>query len=150
VADLAPIKERLAKCIRLFGSAERANARIMTERALAGVGASWTDLGDWIEHSYNEDEMLEFSAAARKEGLEQGIKIGLTRAQTQQQSNGHIVLPEPSEMAEYCHQRPSRLKDDAQRDFINEMYAKTQRGIRLQRGTLGYLASIYIRLGGGI
>jgi hypothetical protein len=67
VADLTPIKERLAKCVRLFGSAERANARSMTERALASVGASWTDLGDWIENSYSEEEMLELSLSfARK------------------------------------------------------------------------------------
>jgi hypothetical protein len=139
VADLAPIKDRLAKCIRLFGSAERANARIMTERALRSVGANWTDLGDWIEHSYSEDEMLEMVATVRKE----------ERARAPQ-SNGHIVLPEPSEMAEYCHQRPNRLKDDAQREFINEMYVKTRQGINLKLGTLGYLASIYIKLGGRI
>jgi hypothetical protein len=139
VADLAPIKDRLAKCIRLFGSAERANARIMTERALRSVGANWTDLGDWIEHSYSEDEMLEMVATVRKE----------ERARARQ-SNGHIVLPEPSEMAEYCHQRPNRLKDDAQREFINEMYVKTRQGINLKLGTLGYLASIYIKLGGRI
>jgi hypothetical protein len=143
VADLAPIKERLAKCIRLFGSAERANARLMTERALASVGASWTDLGDSIEHSYSEDEMQQIASVMRKRGIEEGTKIG-------QQSNGHIVLPEPAEMAEYCHQRPHRLKDDAQRQFIDEMYVKTRRGINLQLGTLGYLASIYIKLGGRI
>jgi hypothetical protein len=137
VVDLAPVKDRLAKCIRLFGSAERANARIMTERTLAAVGASWTDLGDWIEKSYSEDEMLEMVAAIRKE----------ERARVPQ-SNGHIVLPEPSAMAQYCHERLSRLKDDAQRDFIREMLVKTGRGINLQRGTLGYLASIYIKHGG--
>ena len=137
MADLAPVKERLAKCIRLFGSAERANARTMTERALGSVGASWTDLGDWIEHSYSEDEMLEMVAAVRKE----------ERARVPH-SNGHIMLPEPSEMAEYCHQRPNRLKDDAQREFINEMYVKTRQGMNLKLGTLGYLASIYIKLGG--
>jgi hypothetical protein len=134
VADLAPIKERLAKCIRLFGSAERANARTMTERA-ASVGASWTDLGDWIEHSYSEDEMLEMVAAVRKE----------ERARAQQ-SNGHIVLPEPSEMAEYCHQRLGRMKDDAQREFVIGVYVR--RGIGLSRSELGYLVSIYIKNGG--
>jgi hypothetical protein len=82
VADLAPIKERLAKCIRLFGSAERANARTMTERALESIGASWTDLGDWIEHSYSEAELCELVDTVRKQER--------TRAP---QSNGHIVLP---------------------------------------------------------
>jgi hypothetical protein len=137
VADLAPVKQRLAKCIRLFGSAERANARNMTERTLSSVGASWTDLGDWIEHSYSEDEMHELVAAIRKE----------ERARVPQH-NGHYVLPEASVMAQYCHERPGRLKDDAQRKFINEMYASTLQGINPPRGPLGYLASIYIKLGG--
>jgi hypothetical protein len=109
----------------------------MTQRALESVGANWTDLGDWIEHSYSEDEMLEMVATVRKE----------ERARAPQ-SNGHIVLPEPSEMAEYCRQRPHQLKDDAQREFIDEMYVKTQQGKNLKLGTLGYLASIYIKLGG--
>jgi hypothetical protein len=147
VIDFAPVKERLAKCIRLFGSAERANARIMTERALASISASWTDLGDWIENSYSKEEMLELVAAVGKEKLEQGIKIGEARAQMQQ-SNGHITLPEPSEMAEYCHQRLSRLKDDKQREFVNDMYLITRRGRNLSPGRLGYLASIYIQNGG--
>jgi hypothetical protein len=138
VADLAPIKERLAKCIRLFGSAERANARTMTERALASVGASWTDLGDWIEHSYSEDEMLEMVAAVRREEV---------RAP---QSNGHIVLPDAAEMAEYCHARLSGLKDDKQRDFVSDIYVITQRGKGLSLRRLGYLASIYIQIGGRI
>jgi hypothetical protein len=145
VVDLAPVKQRLAKCIRLFGSTGRANARNMTERTLASVGASWTDLGDWIEKSYTEDEMCELAATARKEGVEEGIKIGKARAPNH---NGHIVLPEPSVMAEYCHERPNRLKDDAQRKFINQMYASTVQGINPPRGPLGYLASIYIKLGG--
>jgi hypothetical protein len=139
VADLAPIKQRLAKCVRLFGSAERANARTMTERALASVDASWTDLGDWLEHSYSEQEMLEMVAAVRKE----------ERARAPQ-SNGHIVLPDASEMARYCHERLGRLKDDRQREFITDMRLVTRRGMSLSPGRLGYLASIYIQIGGKI
>jgi hypothetical protein len=149
MVDLAPIKERLAKCIRLFGSAERANARIMTERALASVGASWTDLGDWIEHSYSEDEMAEFAQAVRAEGVEAGIKIGMTRA-SNGGGNGHLSLPKPSDMAQYCHERIGRLKDDKQREFVSDMYVITQRGMNLSLGRLGYLASIYIQIGGRI
>jgi hypothetical protein len=149
MVDLAPIKERLAKCIRLFGSAERANARIMTERALASVGASWTDLGDWIEHSYSEDEMAEFAQAVRAEGVEAGIKIGMTRA-SNGGGNGHLSLPKPSDMAQYCHDRLNQLKDDKQREFVNDMYAITRRARNLSLGRLGYLASIYIQIGGRI
>jgi hypothetical protein len=135
VADLAPIKERLAKCIRLFGSAERANARTMTERALESVGASWTDLGDWIEHSYSEDEMLEMVTAVRKE----------ERARVPH-SNGHIMLPEPSEMADYCYANRGRL-EEKHHSFIDKM--SVHRGHRLlSLKEKGYLASLYIQLGG--
>jgi hypothetical protein len=135
VVDLGPVKERLAKCIRLFGSAERANARTMTERALESVGASWTDLGDWIDHSYSEDEMLEMVATVRKE----------ERARVPH-SNGHIVLPEDSEMADYCYERRGRL-EAKHHNFVDEMPARTRRRT-LTLKERGYLASLYIRLGG--
>jgi hypothetical protein len=139
MTDIASIKERLAKCVRLFGAGEKANARRVAERALESICASWTDLGDWIEHSYSEAEMLEMVAVVRKE----------EQARAPQHS-GCIVLPEPLEMAEFCRQQPHRLKDHAQREFIDEMYSKTKLGLSLQLGTLGYLVSIYIKLGGRI
>jgi hypothetical protein len=135
VADLAPIRDRLAKCIRLFGSAERANARLMTERALASIGASWTDLGDWIETSFSEKEMREFEAFVRKE--EQA------RAP---QSNGHLVLPEDAEMADYCYARRGQL-EAKHHEFVDNMRIRTRhRAVSLKER--GYLASLYIRLGG--
>jgi hypothetical protein len=142
VTDLAPVKEKLAKCIRLFGAAERANARTMTERTLASVGANWTDLGDWIEHSFSEDEMHEIVDVIRKEER--------ARAPQAPQINGHFVLPEVLEMAQYCHDRSGLLKDDNQRDFVDDMYHRAQRGMQPKRGPLGYLASLYIKLGGRI
>lgn len=136
--------------MRMLGSSggEPRNAFAALERIMQSEGVTWSDIGNAVEHlKYTEAEMQEFFLFARKEGVEEGIKIGKARAP---QSNGHFVLPEASEMAEYCHQRPSELKDDAQREFINEMYVKTRRGINLKRGTLGYLASIYIKHGGKI
>ena len=133
---------------------ERKNAWTALERIMRSEGVNWTDIGDVIEHGgernegkYTEAEMQEFCQAVRTEGVEAGIKIGTTRA-SNGGGNGHLTLPKPSEMAEYCRERPNRLKDDAQRKFIDEMYVKTRRGITLQPGTLGYLASIYIKLGG--
>jgi hypothetical protein len=145
VADLAPIKERLAKCIRLFGSPERANARNMADRALESIGASWTDLGDWIENSYNEEEMLQAVDIVRKEERQRA-------QQSAAQSNGHMVLPSLTEMADFCHAQRNWLKDDAQRKFIDEMVFATHHQMqhRLKRGTLGYLVSLYIKHGGKI
>jgi hypothetical protein len=146
--DIAPKKkttpqERIAQLVRLFGTTERgerANAWRALERTMESVGVTWSDIGNWIEHGdgkYTEEEMLEMVAAVRKE----------ERARTPQ-SNGHIVLPEPLQMAEYCQQRPHRLKDDKQREFISDVYAIMLRGSGLSLGRLGYLASIYIQIGG--
>ena len=136
MTDLAPVRERLAKCIRLFGSAERANARTMTERALAGVGATWTDLGDWIEHSYSEEELLELIEVVRKE----------ERARAPQR-NGHTVLREDSEMADYCCVRRSELEAE-HHDFIDRMPSRTRHRRPLSPKERGYLVSLYIQLGG--
>jgi hypothetical protein len=64
-------------------------------------------------------------------------------------ANGHMTLPDPLEMAEFCQQHSSQLKDDAQRRFIDEMVITTRRRTP-QRGPFGYLVSIYIKHGGRI
>ena len=46
--------------------------------------------------------------------------------------------------------RLGRLKDDKQREFVTDMYVITQRAKNLSPGRLGYLASIYIEIGGRI
>jgi hypothetical protein len=85
----------------------------------------------------------------RAEGVEAGIKIGEARAGNGG-GNGHLTLPRPLDIAEYCHERLGRLKDDKQRSFVADMYLITRRGMNLSLGRLGYLASIYIQIGGRI
>jgi hypothetical protein len=156
VADLGPNKKRIAQLLRMLGSSggERRNAFAALERVMHSEGISWSDVGNWIEHGgvqddgkYTEAEMQEFAQVARTEGVEAGIKIGMTRANNRG-GNSHLTLPKPFAMAEYCHDRLGRLKDDKQRDFVNDMLAITRRGVNLSPRRLGYLASIYIQIGG--
>ena len=117
----------------------------------AGIG--WTDIGDAIEGDgdgkFTEAEMQELAQIARAEGVADGIKIGQART-SNGGSNGHLTLPQADEMAHYCHQRLSQLKNDREREFIDEMVVKTRRGRSLSPRTLGYLASIYIGIGGRV
>ena len=53
--------------------------------------------------------MQEFAQAARAEGVEAGIKMGMARA-SNGSGNGHLTLPKPSEMAEYCHDRLASIE----------------------------------------
>ena len=149
--DVSPKKkttprERVAQLVRVFGATERGervSAWLALERTMKSEGISWSDVGNWIEHGgelkLTEEELHEIYEAAVQEA---------TKRVQAQQSNGHITLPEPSEMAEYCHERLGRLKDDKQRDFVSDMYVITRRGMNLSPGRLGYLASIYIQIGG--
>ena len=116
-------------------------------------GVDWTDIGDVIagggddDGKYTETEMQEVAQAARAEGVETGIKLGMARA-SNGSGNGQLTLPKPSEMAQYCHDRLSQLKDDKQRDFVGDMCVVTQRRTKLSPGRLAYLASVYIQSGG--
>ena len=132
---------------------ERKNAFIALEREMQKAGVNWTDIGHVIAGDgndagkYTETEMQELAQAARAEGVETGIKIGMARASN---GNGQLTLPKPSEMAEYCHDRLHQLKDDKQRDFVCDMCVVTQRRTHLSRGQLAYLASVYIQSGGKV
>jgi hypothetical protein len=125
----ATTKKRIAALVRLLGTSEkgeRANAWRALGRAMQGVGLTWTDLGNMVESG---GENLGDLQAIYDAALEEAVR----RVQAQQ-SNGHISLPEPSEMAEFCHQSSRQLKDDKQRDFVSEMYVFTRRGMSLSRG----------------
>lgn len=152
-------RQRVAQLVRLFNTTERGervSAWHALVRTMGSENVSWSDVGNWIEHGsgcddgkFTEAEMLEFAQAARAEGVEAGIKIGLARAGNGS-GNGQLTLPQPLEMAEYCHQRAGQLKDDKQRDFISDMRRVTVRRLPLSRPRLGYLISIYVQVGGRI
>jgi hypothetical protein len=149
-------QKKIAHLFRMLGTTggERKNAFAALERILQNNRIDWNDIGDVIANGaeqddgkYTEAEMQEFAQAARAEGVEAGIKMGKARASN---GNGCLTLPEPFEMAEYCHDRLRRLKDSKQREFVSDVYLITQRGTNLSLGRLGYLASIYIQIGGRI
>jgi hypothetical protein len=150
-------QKRIAQLLRMLSSSgnERRNTFAALERTMRSESISWSDLGNWIEQAgtqaegkFTEAEMHELAQVARAEGVEAGIKIGMTRARAGGGSNGHLSLPPAAEMAQWCHDRLGRLKDDKQRDFISDMVTITQRRTSLSLGRLGYLASLYIQIGG--
>jgi hypothetical protein len=153
VADLGPNKKRIAQLLRMLGSSggERKNAFVALERSMQKEDVTWTDLGDWIEHDadgkYTESEMQEFAQAVRAEGVEAGIKIGEARAANGNgNGNGHITLPELSEMAEYCTAQRGRL-EVKHHSFVDNIPFRARRRTLTLKET-GYLASLYIQLGG--
>ena len=113
VVDPKKPTNRIAQLICMLGSDnnnERRNAWAALEQTMQNKGVGWSDIGNAFEHAaecdggkYTEAEMVEFAQAARAEGIEAGIRIGLARAAWQRQSerlppsSGHgRVLPRSS------------------------------------------------------
>jgi hypothetical protein len=156
VADLSDNQRRIAQLFRMLGSTggERRNAFAALERAMQSEGISWSDIGNTIERGfaggdgkYSEAELCEYGQALRAEGVEAGIKIGLARAGNGG-GNGHLTLPPPVEMAQHCHERLGRLRNDNERDFISKAHGRRGRTRSLRE--LGWLVSLYIQTGGRI
>ena len=148
-------REKIGYLVCLLGTSERgerASAWSTLERLLRSEGFSWTDIGQAFgEDKYTETEMQQFAQAARAEGVEAGIKIGQARAKNGSGSgNGHLTLPPPGEMAEYCQQRLGQLKNDWQRDFVADLFVITRHTTHLTPGRLANLAKIYIEIGGKV
>ena len=101
--DLGPNKKKIAQLFRMLGTSndhERKNAWRALVCAMQNEGVTWTDIGDVIANGgdddgkYTQSEMCEVAQAARAEGVDEGIKMGMARA-----SNGgigQIMLPKAS------------------------------------------------------
>lgn len=163
VAPKQPLtpRQKIAQLVRMLGSdqqGEQLNVVAMLKSTLKSLNANCNDLGDVIEREaskYSEAQLIEFAEAVRAEtraeAVEQGIKIGEARAKANGKSNGHghgYTLPSAAIMAEHCHYWRGRLRSYREREFVDEMIVKTQQGRGLSLRTLGYLASLYIGLGG--
>jgi hypothetical protein len=136
------LKKKVAKLVRLLGTTEhgeRANAWRMLMYKMQGAGVNWSDVGNWIEEG---DALKALNQVLQKNGVspdavagwikgggeddfraiyDAGLREGIRRGVEQEKSksnghaNGHMALPDPLEMAEFCQQHSSQLKDDAQR-----------------------------------
>jgi hypothetical protein len=74
--------------------------------------------------------MQQFALAVRKEGVEEGIKIGKAQV-SNGGGNGASKLPSPVIMAAYCYERRDQL-NDWEREFIDDMHGsgKARRATR--------------------
>ena len=98
---------------------------------MQSASVTWTDIGDLIagggecnEGKYSESELQEYGQALRAEGVEAGIKIGQAR-KSNGSTNGHLTLPECSEMADYCRRHRNDL-EPKHHDFVDKMPIRTR------------------------
>lgn len=134
-------------------TATRATTFPKLETEMVSRGYSWSDIGNLVEDNYTKTEMQECAAAAHREGVEAGIKVGMALAASNGRGamNGNgsgYQLPKIADMVEHCHQQVGRLKNDNERDFIDRVYLR--RRTHLSLSELGFLMSVYAKSGGKI
>ena len=155
MTDSAPVAEKLAKVVRMFGSDNptlRAEAWKALVRTLKTFGADFNDLGDRIEHAGNgalsETAMQEVYDAGIKEG-ERRTEYKL-RSQNQTRHHGTLQLqfPPARDMAAFCYQRIHNL-NDWESEFVTNMASWT-RVKPLSLKQQAHLEKIYLKLGGEV
>ena len=150
MTDLAPIAEKLAKVVRMFGSDNpnlRAEAWKALVRTLKTFGADFNDLGDRIEHAGNgaltEAELQEVYDAGIKEGERRTV-----RSQPRYRGAPQLQFPSARDMAAFCYQRIDDL-NDWESEFVTNMVSWT-RVKPLSAKQQAHLEKIYLKLGGEV
>jgi hypothetical protein len=150
VADLIPLRDKLAKCIRSLGSdkdPEVTEAAKALKRLLVSHGADLNDLGDYIVEPQLTEEQMRKVYDAAVIAVEQKLAA----------SNGHGPsgfnggLPNPEVMATFCMEHIDDVHRDNARDFIRSVYRQV---IIQHRDPTPrqepWLKDLYFQLGGRI
>ena len=150
MADLIPLRSKLAKCIRSLGSdkdPEVTEAAKALKRLLVSHGADLNDLGDYIVEPQLTEEQMRKVYDAAVVAVEQ--KFSTTNGHGPPGFNGG--LPNPEVLATFCMGHIDDVDRDNARDFIRSVYRQVviqQREPTPRQGP--WLKDLYIQLGGRI
>jgi hypothetical protein len=147
--------KRIAKLIRLMSSehdGEWGNAVRKLKLVLSNEGLSFNDLATVIENCDGAIEERKYSETDAKIIFERGMEKGRTEEARKQQAPPEFYDADGSprwyEIALFCEQNSSQLRDEWDRDFISGMSEKMIRWHRPTPKQMPILMSIFKRLGG--
>jgi hypothetical protein len=150
VADaLAPIADKLKRCIRLLSSdsdGEVIAAARALNRTLKSVKLDFHTLADNIGQTngkeYTEAQILR----ARELGIAEGRRLE-REAQNAPAFRNINLDEEPTwhEIAVECAAHPHRLRDDREKQFVQDMVHRTVRGGEPTEKQASWLRKIYAR-----
>ena len=150
MADLIPLRKKLAKCIRLLNSnqdGEVAAAMEALKRTLKSGDADLNDLADYIVEPQLTEEQMKKIYDTAVIAVEQ--KLSAPDGHGPLGFNGG--LPNPEVMATFCMEHIDDVHRDNARDFIRSVYRQVviqQREPTPRQGP--WLKDLYIQLGGRI
>jgi hypothetical protein len=148
------LTKRVGKLIRMLGSNfenEGTAAAIRLRQLLPSEGLAFHDLATLIENCDGEIEEKKYSEADAEVIFARGAEKGRVEEARKREAppefydaDGH---PRWNEIALYCQRGLSRLRDEWERTFINDMAGKTLWRQPTEKQTK-HLLAIFIKLGG--
>ena len=149
-----PGAKRIAKRIRMLSSpfeGEAHNALTMLTRVLAAEGLTFNDIAMVIENTSDEIEEHKYSDADAEIIFARGVEKGRIEEARKQQAPPEFYdadgYPRWNDIALFCQRNVTRLRDEWERTFINDMAGKTLLREPTEKQAK-HLLAIFIRLGG--
>jgi hypothetical protein len=150
-----PVAKRIAKLFRLLGSdfdGEVLAAARKMKQQLGSEGLNFNDIATVIENHQGEIEEKKYSDADAEVIFAKGVEKGRTEEARKQQAPPEFYnadgKPRWYEIALYCEQNSSQLRDEWERDFVSGMPEKMIRWKNPTPKQIPILLSIFKRLGG--
>jgi hypothetical protein len=150
-----PVAKRIARLFRMLGSpfeGEAHNALTMMKRTLQTEGLKFNDIATVIENCNGEIEEKKYSDADAVIIFARGMEKGRTEEARKQQAppefydtDGH---PRWYEIAMFCQQNSTRLRDEWERNFVSDMPSKIIKYGRPTEKQVPHLLAIFVKLGG--
>jgi hypothetical protein len=150
-----PAAKRIARLFRMLGSpyeGEAHNALTMMRRTLEAERLSFNDIATVIENANGEIEERKYSDSDAEIIFAKGVEKGRTEEARKQtvppEFYGTDGQPRWYEIATFCHQNASQLRDEWERNFASDMPSKIIKyGQPTERQTK-HLLAIFVKLGG--
>jgi hypothetical protein len=150
-----PIAKRIGKLVRMFGSDnvhERGNALERLVVVLKEEKISFNDLATVIENANGEIEAKKYSDTDAEIIFAKGVEKGRAEEARQQHAPPKFYDADGSprwyEIAVFCQQNSSQLRDEWERNFVADMPSKIIKFGQPTAKQIPHLLAIFVKLGG--
>jgi hypothetical protein len=150
-----PVAKRIAKLFRLLASdfdGEVLNAARRMKQRLGSEGLSFNDIATVIENANGEIEERKYSDTDAEIIFAKGVEKGRAEEARKQTAPPEFYdadgQPRWYEIAVYCQQNSTQLRDEWERNFANDIPPKIIKYGRPTEKQIPHLLAIFVKLGG--
>jgi hypothetical protein len=150
-----PVAKRIAKLFRLLASdfdGEVLNAARRMKQLLAVEGLSFNDIATVIENCNGEIEEKKYSDTDAEIIFTKGVEKGRAEEARKREAPPEFYdtdgQPRWYEIAVYCQQNRTQLRDEWERNFANDVPSRIIRYGKPTERMIRHLLAIFVKLGG--